>query len=259
MMESVEIAPVSGGLDSSIMLLFLTGYLSGGITADVTPVFTDPGMEDPRTYAMLDVLEQMTGKEIVRLKGPSWTDALEANAWFLPYHRARWCTPTFKIKPFEAWVGKQIVTSYIGLRADEEERVGYLGDRGHAITPRYPLREMGITRADIESEARRIGLPPTGDWSCACCPFKTHFLQTEMIERQPDIAEWMAWVEEEKQKRGAGGYTWIRGYKMRDLIDNAVLRADIRRRWWGKNQSEDQLSFLDDEPELSPCLMCRVK
>ena len=80
-----------------------------------------------------------------------------------------------------------------------------------------------------------------------------------MIERQPDIAEWMAWVEEEKQKRGAGGYTWIRGYKMRDLIDNAVLRADIRRRWWGKNQSEDQLSFLDDEPELSPCLMCRVK
>lgn len=255
-----HIASLSGGLDSSIMYLYLTGYLCGGPRADVTGVFTDPGMEDPRTYAMLDTLEQMTGREIVRLRGPTWEEALDANAWFLPWHRARWCTPTFKIRPFEAYVKGITVTSYIGLRADEEQRVGYLGDKGSNITPSYPLREMQMTRADVESMARQVGLPPTGQWSCGCCPFKNVFLQVQMIEEFPETAEWMAWVEKEKQKRGAGGYTWIQGYTMRQLIDNAVIRARIKERWWTKHHSKEQLSLWDDEiEELTPCLMCRVK
>ncbi len=254
-----HIASLSGGLDSSIMYLFLTGYLKGGIRADVTPIFTDPGKEDPRTYAMLDTLEQMSGREIVRLKGPTWEEALEANAWFLPFHKARWCTRVFKIKPFEAFVRGREIVSHIGLRADEPERVGYLGDKGSQITPRYILREMGVARADIEAEAQRIGLPPTGEWSCGCCPFKTHFLQIKMIEEQPEMAEWMAWVEEEKDRRGAGGYTWVRGYTMRQLIDNHLIRAEIKRRWWAQHHSKAQMSFLDEDEEEQPCLMCRVK
>lgn len=103
----MEIASLSGGLDSSIMYLYLTGYLRGGIRADVQGVFTDPGKEDPRTYEMLDTLEKMTGKSILRLRGPTWEEALEAYSWFLPFHRARWCTPMFKIRPFEAFVGEQ--------------------------------------------------------------------------------------------------------------------------------------------------------
>ena len=254
-----HIAPVSGGLDSSIMLLFLTGYLKGGIRADVTPVFTDPGKEHPNTYAMLDTLEQMTGKRVIRVQGPTWEQALEAHNWFLPFHKARWCTYAFKIQPFEAYVKGFPVTSYIGLRADEAERTGYLGDKGTAVQPRYILREMGMTRADVEAEAQRIGLPPTGLWSCGCCPFKTHFLQVKMIEEQPAMAEWMAWVEAEKQRRGGSGYTWIRGYTMRQLIDNYLIRGEIKRRWWSKHSSAAQISFLSNEPEEQPCLMCRVK
>jgi hypothetical protein len=241
------------------MYLFLTGYLKGGIRADVTPVFTDPGKEDPRTYEMLDTLERISGRKVVRLKGPTWEDALEANAWFLPFHKARWCTRVFKLRPFEAFVKGRSITSYIGLRVDEPERTGYLGDKGSRITPRYILREMGVTRADVESEAQRIGLPPTGLWSCGCCPFKTHFLQVKMIEEYPEMAEWMAWVEAEKKRKGAGGYGWIRGYTMRQLIDNPVTRGEIKRRWWAKNHSDAQMSFLDEDEEDQPCLMCRVK
>lgn len=165
---SRHVACLSGGLDSSIMALFLTGYLRGGPRIDgLEFVFTDPRKEDPRTYDMLDTLEAM-GVGVTRVFGPTWEEALEAHAWFLPFHRARWCTRVFKIKPFEAHIMGSQVVSYVGLRADEPQRVGYLGDSGSTITPRYILREMGMNRAGVEWEAKRIGLPPAGLWSCSC-------------------------------------------------------------------------------------------
>lgn len=257
----MNIACLSGGLDSSTMYLYLTGYLTGTpAVEDITGVFTDTHMEHPRTYRMLDTLEALTGRPIMRLAGPTWEDALEVNAWFLPWHRARWCTPTFKIRPFEAYIAGQVVTSYIGLRADEPERTGYLGDRGSNVTPRYPLRELGWTRADVERVAKEAGLPKPASWSCGCCPFKNVFTQLQMIEELPEMAEWMAWVEDEKQKRGAGAYTWIRGYTMRELIDSPVLRAEIRRRWWARHHADEQMGLFDEPDEAEqPCIMCRVK
>jgi len=244
------------------MWLYLKGYLKGGPKID-TPLeaaFADPGMEHPNTYAMLETLEAMTDTKIAQLRGPTWDEALEINAYFLPFHKARWCTYLFKIQPFEAYTTESQVTSYIGLRADEPERTGYLGDKGTNITPAYILRQMGMTRTDIEDAAQRASLPPPGLWSCACCPFKTHFLQLLMIEQQPKAAEWMAQIEETKRTRGAGDHTWIRGYTMRELIDNAQTRAAIKARWWSKNHSIDQIALWDDlEAEETPCLMCRVK
>jgi hypothetical protein len=257
-----HIASLSGGLDSSIMYLYLTGYLKGGpkIDGPLEAVFTDPGKEHPRTYAMLDTLEAMTKTKITRLKGPTWEEALEAHAWFLPFHRARWCTGVFKIQPFQAYVGEDKITSYIGLRADEPKRKGYLGDRGHHITPAYILRQMGISRTDIESEAKRTGLPPPALWSCGCCPFKTHYHQVLMIKELPAMAEWMAWVEQQKRQHHAGGYTWVRGYTMRELIDNSEIRTRIRRRWWSSRHHVSQAKLWDEvEQELTPCLMCQVK
>lgn len=256
-----HIACLSGGLDSSIMYLYLTRYLKGGPEIDeIEGVFTDPGKEHPNTYVMLDTLEAMTRTKITRLKGPSWEDALETNAWFIPFHKARWCTRTFKIQPFQAYVGQNKITSYIGLRADELERTGYLGDKGNHITPAYILRQMGLTRADVESEAQHASLPPPAPWSCGCCPFKTHFLQVQMIEELPQMAEWMHWVEQEKIHHNAGGYTWIRGYTMRELIDSPELRARIKRRWWPSRHHQNQSSLWNaTAEEETPCLMCQIK
>lgn len=257
------IVPVSGGWDSAITWLIVAGIIPDCrhfADSDAMAVFTDPGREDPKTYAVLDTLDAMTKRPIIRLHGPSWEQALEANAWFLPYHHARWCTPTFKIKPFQAWVGSAAVTSYIGLRADEPERVGYLGDKGTNITPRYILREIGITFNDRQNIGRRLGLPDSGLWSCDCCPFKNHYLWVRLIEEYPASAEWCAWVEEEKERRGGGEYGWMRGYKIRDLINNPLLRAEIRTRYWSRHDHQDQLALWNDgDPENQPCLMCQVR
>lgn len=257
------VVPVSGGWDSAITWLMVTGHIRDGCNpfhdGDAVAVFTDPGREHPLTYAMLDTLDAMTGRPIVRLQGPTWEEALEANAWFLPWWRARWCTPTFKIKPFQAWVGEQVVTSYIGLRADEQERTGYLGDKGNNITPRYPLREMGITFEDRERIARNLSLPPSGPWSCDCCPFRPRVMWVDLVEEFPERAEWCAWVEEEKVRRGAGGYGWCEGFKIRQLINDPKLRFDIRRLWYARNNGSSQLPLWDDlDEEERTCLMCQV-
>jgi hypothetical protein len=255
-----HVASLSGGLDSSVMWLFLSGYLPGYRVDGIEAVFTDPRKEDPKTYAMLDALEQVTGVEIARVKGPTWEEALEQHSFFLPFHHARWCTPMFKIHPFVDYLGGDQVVSYIGLRADEPERRGYLGDDGDNVRPRYPLRELGLARADVERIAREVGLPEPAKWSCSCCPFRPHVMWAETIERMPEVAEWCAWVEEEKRRRGGSGYTWVRGYTIRELIDSPVLRSEIRRRYWAKNPHQSQTRWdWDVEFGEMPCLMCQVK
>lgn len=258
------VVPVSGGWDSAIVWLYTTGYIRDGHSQhwydpNAVAVFTDPGREDPKTYYVLDTLDTMTGRAIVRLRGPTWEEALDRFGFYLPWYRARWCTRLFKIEPFQAWTGDREVVSRIGLRADESERVGYLGDNGRRITPVYPLREMEITRADRERIAKKVGLPQSGLWSCDCCPFKNHYLWVLLVEQYPERAEWCAWVEEEKERRGAGNYGWVPSFKIRELINNPVLRAHIRKQWWATHTSEAQLSFWDEEEEIAPCLMCQVK
>jgi hypothetical protein len=257
-----HIASLSGGWDSSVMWLFLTGYLPGYMVAGVEGAFVDPGKERAATYQVLDALDALTGVPITRLRGPSWDEALEKHKWFLPFHHARWCTEEFKITPFLEYIGDDQVISYIGLRADEPDRRGYLGDNGDNVTPCYPLREMGITKADVISLGREAGLPEPAEWSCSCCPFRPHVMWVKTVEEMPETAEWCAWVEGQKQENGAGGYTWVRGYTMRQLIDDPVLRSQIRRRYWSHNdhQSQQELGWnWDEELEATPCLMCQVK
>ena len=69
-----------------------------------------------------------------------------------------------------------------------------------------------------------------------------------MINEQPDVAEWMAWVEEEKLRRGAGNHTWIRGYTMRSLIDDPSLCASIRRRYYARHHDPAQPPLWKETP-----------
>ena len=67
-------------------------------------------------------------------------------------------------------------------------------------------------------------------------------------------------IEEEKKKRGAGGYTWVVGYSMRELIDNPATRHDIRRRYWQRHVADGQMALFGDLHDTeAPCLMCQVK
>jgi hypothetical protein len=95
----------------------------------------------------------------------------------LPSRRQRWCTRKLKIEPYRRWLTARSaegpIVSYVGLRADEEGRAGGAYNDIPGITMRFPLREWGMTEADVLSdlEQRDIRIPERTD--CARCFWQT--------------------------------------------------------------------------------------
>jgi hypothetical protein len=84
---------------------------------------------------------------------------------YLPSPQARWCTELLKIKPFEKYVGDDPVVSYIGIRADEPHRKGYISTKPN-ITARFPFIEDGVKQADVVRilKQSKLGLPSYYEW-----------------------------------------------------------------------------------------------
>ena len=119
---------LSGGKDSAALAIFIKDQYPE-IHNKVEYFFSDTGAELPEAYEFLDKLETYLGKPIVRLgTGREFDHWLKVHNDMLPSARARWCTRTMKIKPFEEFVGDDPAISYIGIRADEN-REGYISTK----------------------------------------------------------------------------------------------------------------------------------
>jgi 3'-phosphoadenosine 5'-phosphosulfate sulfotransferase (PAPS reductase)/FAD synthetase len=139
-----HIVSLSGGKDSTALAIYLRDRIS-----DLEYVFCDTGEELPETYEYLDRLETVLGRKIERLNPERpFRHYLEIYRGVLPDARTRWCTRKLKIEPFERFVGEDPVYSYVGIRADEPHRKGYISTKPN-ITAKYPFIEDGITKADV--------------------------------------------------------------------------------------------------------------
>jgi hypothetical protein len=126
-------------------------------------VFNSTGVELPEVFEWLANVEKYLGKPIVRLEG-NLEAIIESYGFFLPNARARYCTKEAKIEPFVKWVGKSPAIVYYGIRADEE-REGFNNKTSPNITPKYPLKELGIDMEAVYQIINARGLkPPTFFW-----------------------------------------------------------------------------------------------
>lgn len=153
--ERQTFVAVSGGADSTAMVLAM--HEKGEA---FRLLFTPTGNELPGVREHLDRLVAHTGAPLDIPPGPSLLGLMETfNA--LPNFRQRWCTRMVKIQPCMAFLkARPGSVLCVGLRADEPQREGMYGD--HA-TYRYPLRELGWNRADVETfNASRGFSPPRG-------------------------------------------------------------------------------------------------
>lgn len=113
-----HILGLSGGKDSSALAVYMRDRVP-----DMEYVFCDTDKELPETYEYLAKLEAFLGKPIIRLNADRGFDHwLQVYGGYLPSSRMRWCTRQLKLKPFEKYVGRDEVVSYVGIRADEERR-----------------------------------------------------------------------------------------------------------------------------------------
>jgi 3'-phosphoadenosine 5'-phosphosulfate sulfotransferase (PAPS reductase)/FAD synthetase len=202
-------------------------------------VFCDTEKELPETYAYLDNLEVFLGRRIKKIKPEvSFDDLLKIKGNFLPSPQVRWCTEYLKLKPFEREIGDAPVVMYIGIRADEPDRQGYVSTKPN-IKARFPFVEDGLVLADIIRilEESGLGLPDYYKWrsrsGCYFCFYQQRREWVGLWENHPEKFREAAAYERHDPETGEL-YTWIQGIRLTDLVASEetidAIKQDYQRR-----------------------------
>ena len=179
-----HIVALSGGKDSTALALRLAEVEPRPYTYVCTPT----GDEPEAFFAHMDYLRRVLGASILPLMHPLGLNGLIAKQQALPNYRQRWCTRMLKIEPYRAWLSQQSpVCSYVGLRADEEGRVGGAYNDLPGITQRFPLREWGWTIDDVWDylDSKRVVIPRRLD--CQRCFFQTLYEWWPLWRFSPEV------------------------------------------------------------------------
>jgi 3'-phosphoadenosine 5'-phosphosulfate sulfotransferase (PAPS reductase)/FAD synthetase len=270
---------LSGGKDSAALAIYIKEQYPQ-IHEKVEYFFSDTGAELREAYEFLDKLEAYLGKEIVRLSsGRDFDHWLKQNNGLLPSPQIRWCTRTMKIKPFEDFVGNDLVVSYVGIRADEF-REGYRGDGKENIKPVFPFIDDGLVRDDVfQLLEDTVGVPEYYKWrsrsGCFFCFFQRQDEWLGLKRNHPDLFERAKDYEARMRNKydwkdgeidvGGVGYTW----SSQGSLDEMVAKAEAREKKLGiiatsasaqSDRWQDVLRYEgeDDDPEDQACQICSL-
>jgi 3'-phosphoadenosine 5'-phosphosulfate sulfotransferase (PAPS reductase)/FAD synthetase len=251
---------LSGGKDSSALAVYMRDRLP-----EMEYVFCDTQKELQETYEYLAKLEAFLGKPIVRLNAEAGFDHwLQVYNGYLPSPRMRWCTRLLKIRPFEDYVGDDPVSSYVGLRADED-REGYISTKPN-ITAHYPFRSDGIVEADVYRilEEAGLGLPAYYAWrsrsGCYFCFFQRKSEWVGLLEKHPDLFE-KAKAYEKVDPVSGERYTWQRGESLVELARPERVQEIRQKRTTKAMPGQQTLAHILNSPEdesEQPCLICEL-
>lgn len=267
---------LSGGKDSASLAVYIKDKYPE-IHEKVEYFFTDTGAELQEVYDFLDKLEAYLGKEILRLSsGKDFDHWLTVHNEYLPSAQQRWCTRMMKIKPFEDFVGDDLVVSYIGIRSDEN-REGYISQKD-TIKAVFPFIEDGLIREDIFQILQdSVGIPEYYQWrsrsGCYFCFFQRQDEWLGLKRNHPELFEKAReyeqrlrtkydWKDGEVPIKGHG-YTW----SSQGTIDELVARAEKREKELGiiatskkssEKWQETLKNMMDDDPYDQACLVCSL-
>ena len=267
---------LSGGKDSAALAVYIKDKYPE-IHEEVEYFFSDTGAELQEVYDFLDKLEAYLGKEIIRLSsGKDFDYWLTMHNEYLPSAQQRWCTRQMKIKPFEEFVGEDLVVSYIGIRADEN-REGYISQKD-TIKAVFPFIEDGLVRDDIfQMLDDSVGIPEYYQWrsrsGCYFCFFQRQDEWLGLKRNHPKLFEKAReyeqrlrtkydWKDGEIPVKGHG-YTWY----SQGTIDEMVERAEKREKELGiiatnkkssEKWQETLKNMMDDDPYDQACLVCSL-
>lgn len=263
-----HILSLSGGKDSAALAVYMRDKVP-----EMEYIFHDTGKELPETYEYLSRLEAILGQKITKTtSNQSFDTWLAVYGGMIPSNHRRWCTRMLKLKPFEQYVGNDLVINYVGLRADES-REGYISSKGN-IKAVYPFREDGITRADVIRilEESGLGLPTYTQWGrtrsgCYFCFYQQKIEWVRLKQTHPDLFELAKEYEHANTLNGEAFY-WNgresleeleRPERMEQIIKNWE-KARERNRTHGSNRPLLNIlgNFEEEEEEKEGCLICSI-
>lgn len=256
--DARHILSFSGGKDSTALAIWL---LERYPEVKFEIVFTDTGVELPETYAYIRRFEAIFGVTVTKLnaldllgvkekgdRNPFDVFLKEYYGGFMPSPQARWCTRVLKIKPFEAYIGKDKAYSYIGIRGDED-REGYIQRKPVVLSeepnilPVYPFKEAGLGIKDVVAilEDSGLGVPPYYSWrsrsGCYFCFYQAIGEWQGLKENHPDLFERAKRYE---KVEGGRPYTWAENRSLEDI-------EKLERRY-----------VVADGLELDGCAICHL-
>lgn len=262
-----HILALSGGKDSSALAVYLRDKVP-----QLEYVFCDTGVELEETHEYLTKLESFLNIKIHTISAIKGFDFyLNMFSGVLPDANTRWCTRMLKIKPYEKFIGDDPVVSYVGIRADEPHRQGYISGKP-GVTTVFPFAEDGLVKSDIYRilEDCGLGLPSYYQWrsrsGCYFCFFQQKrewvgllenhrelFNQAQAYEKiDPDTGERFTWMQDES----------LEELRMPERV--AAIKAEYERRMQREAQrfaSNQRLCDMwDDEEEGQnlACLVCHI-
>lgn len=277
--EIRHICGLSGGKDSSALAVYLKDKVP-----NMEYFFCDTGAELPETYEYLVRLEIILGKPITRLNSERGFDHyFEIFRGTLPSPQMRWCTTNMKIKPIEHWIGSDKAISYIGIRADESNRKGYISTKKN-IESKFPFVEDRIDRDGVMRilNDAGIGLPKYYEWrtrsGCYFCFYQRKAEWVGLAEHHPELFA-RAVAIEQKVLKNAGDdgdvdfgensmqgrqYTWSGGESLPELLDRREEILKLHKLNLDRARSsranlplvEALATALDDDNDQIPCTVC---
>jgi len=237
----MQVVAFSGGDDSTAMALRMAE-----LGEDFVLLFTPAGDELPALFDHVADIVAMVGKPLIQPPNQS-LDYWIAYHQALPNFRMRWCTRQIKILPCIAWLEAHPgSTLCVGLRADEDARIGLYGDYA---TYRYPLREWGWKDADVHAYNRSRGVKVPTRTNCALCYDQRLSEWWELWKTHPD-----RWAKGERLEaetghtfRSPGRDTWPAPL---DQLRQRFEAGDVPR------DVELNLSLFEDGP--TRCRVCSL-
>jgi len=261
-----HILALSGGKDSSALAVFMKDRVP-----EMEYVFCDTGDELQETYDYLDKLEYFLGKKITRINSDRpFAHYLKLFRGVLPDARTRWCTRLLKIKPYEIFVGDANVISYVGIRADEPYRTGYISTKEN-VKAMYPFVEHNIRRADVFKilQESGLGIPSYYEWrsrsGCYFCFFQQRIEWVGLLERHPDLFK-KAMEYEKTDPLTGEHFTWVQNESLEELAMPervAAIKANYEKQKACQAKASAHLGlkdvFLEDvESGETACIMCHL-
>ena len=208
----------SGGRTSAYMLWRVL-QSNGGLPSDAVVCFANTGREDEATLrfvrdcsenwnvpiAWIEYRNNEQGYEVVDFDSASRNgepfSALIKKKNYLPNPVARFCTEELKVKAINKYVKTlhEDAETMVGVRADEQRRVGKLRARGLLV----PLVDASITQANIQLfwslQSFDLGLRFNGGvtaaGNCDLCFLKGGNQIMSLIWEKPERATW--WAQQE--------------------------------------------------------------
>ena len=198
-----HILALSGGKDSAALAVYMRDRYPD---LELEYVFTDSGCELPETYEYLDRIRAVLNIDITVIKPKkSWENywslvkvkkTKHGNFTYLPTPKNRWCTEVLKLNPYDDWLLKKYpgekINSYVGLRADEPERKGFISAKAN-VDSHYPFKEDGYVYNDIKNllNDSGLGFPSYYKWrsrsGCYFCFYQTKKEWLGLFKNHPEL------------------------------------------------------------------------